>query len=136
MPSVGWIETLKAVLNAAPRRSPLILTNTKGVPRSAAGFSASWRKLWARAGIEGLTFNDLRGTAVTRLALAGCDHAEIRAVTGHTLPGVQDILDRHYLSREELLRRTEAIAKLETGTDFSKHSPKWPNGSAGEAEKA
>ena len=35
-----------------------------------------------KAGIVGLTFNDLRGTAVTRLALAGATEPEIAAITG------------------------------------------------------
>ena len=48
------------------------------------GFSRSWRKACKKAGIVGVTFNDLRGTAVTRLAIAGCTEAEIVAITGHT----------------------------------------------------
>lgn len=118
--SIPVTETLRAVLDTAPRRSPLVLTNTRGVPWTAAGFSASWRKLRARAGIEGLTFNDLRGTAVTRLARAGCDHAEIAAITGHSMGDVGRVLDHHYISRNALLA-DEAIARLGdvSGTVFS-----------------
>jgi integrase len=36
------------------------------------------------AGIDGVSFGDLRGTAVTRLALAGCTVPEICAITGHS----------------------------------------------------
>ena len=36
-----------------------------------------------RAGIHGLRFNDLRGTAVVTLARAGCTVPEIYAFTGH-----------------------------------------------------
>jgi hypothetical protein len=39
-----------------------------------------------------VTFNDLLGTAVTRLAIAGCTEAEITAITGHTLRDVRTIL--------------------------------------------
>jgi hypothetical protein len=49
-----------------------------------------------RAGIVGVTFNDLRGTAVTRLALAGCTEAEIATITGHSLHDVRSILDADY----------------------------------------
>ena len=49
--------------------------------------------------VVGVTFNDLRGTAVTRLAMAGCTEAEIATITGHSLRGVRAILDTHYLSR-------------------------------------
>jgi hypothetical protein len=46
----------------------------------------------------GVTFNDLRGTAVTRLALVGCTEAEIASITGHSLRDVRSILDAHYLT--------------------------------------
>jgi len=68
-----------------------------------------------RAGITGLTFNDLRGTAVTRLALAGSTEAEIAAITGHSLRDVRSILDLHYLHRDPGLAEN-AIAKLERRT--------------------
>jgi integrase len=62
-----------------------------------------------------VTFHDLRGTAVTRLAVAGCTEAEIASITGHSLRDVGAILDAHYLHRDpELAGR--AIAKLETRT--------------------
>lgn len=35
-----------------------------------------------------LTFHDLRGSAVTRLARAECTTAEIATITGHSLKGV------------------------------------------------
>ncbi|WP_088342455.1 MULTISPECIES: tyrosine-type recombinase/integrase [Rhodomicrobium] len=41
-------------------------------------------------------FQDLRDTAVTRLALAGCELAEIAAITGHSLISITSII-RHYL---------------------------------------
>ena len=56
-----------------------------------------------RAGIVGVTFNDLRGTAVTRLAIAGCTEPEIATITGHSLRDVRSILDAHYLHRDPAL---------------------------------
>jgi len=67
----------------------VILTSTDEKPWTADGFRASWRKACAAAGIAGLTFHDLRGTAVTRLAIAGCTEAEIAAITGHSLRDVR-----------------------------------------------
>jgi hypothetical protein len=64
--------------------------------------------------VFGVTFNDLRGTAVTRLALVGCTEAEIASITGHSLRDVRSILDAHYLHRDPELART-AIHKLEMG---------------------
>lgn len=103
---------LKAALAAAPRRSPIILTNKAGRPWTERGFRSSWSTLCKQAGIDGLTFNDLRGTAVTRLALVGCSEAEIVAITGHSLRDVRSILDAHYLHRDPALAEN-AITKLE-----------------------
>lgn len=76
------------------------------------GFRASWRKACEKAGIRDLTFNDLRGTAVTRLALAGSTEAQIATVTGHALAEVKSILDANYLNRDPELAR-QAIKNLE-----------------------
>jgi integrase len=107
---------LKAALDAAPKRSTMMLTNSKGKPWTSDGFRASWRKACAAAGIVGVTFNDLRGTAVTRLALAGCTEAEIATITGHSLRDVRSILDTHYLARDPALGES-AIRKLEMRTE-------------------
>ena len=61
-----------------------------------------------------MTFNDLRGTAVNRLALVGCTEAEIAAITGHSIRDVRSILDAHYLHRDQALAES-AIRKLEMG---------------------
>ena len=78
------------------------------------GFRASFNKARDKAGIVGVTFNDLRGTAVTRLALEGCNEAQIVSITGHSLNDVRSILDAHYLHRDIELARA-AIYKLEMG---------------------
>ncbi len=109
---------LKAALDSAPRRSPVVLTNSEGLPWTADGFRSSWRKACAAAGVTGVTFNDLRGTAVTRLALAECTEAEIATITGHSLRDVRSILDAHYLNRDPALAES-AIRKLERRTDSS-----------------
>lgn len=106
---------LKAALDATKQRSPIVLVNEAGKPWTAQGFSSSFRKAKAKAGIEGVTFNDLRGTAVTRLALSGCSEAEIATLTGHALRDVRSILDSHYLSRDPALAES-AIRKLEKRT--------------------
>ena len=108
-------EPLKIRLDATPKRSTIILTNSDGKPWTSDGFRASWGKACKAAGVVGVTFNDLRGTAVTRLALAGCTEAEIATITGHSLRGVRTILDSHYLSRDPALGES-AIRKLERGT--------------------
>jgi integrase len=105
---------LKAALDATPRRSPIILTNKQGRPWTSDGFRASWRLACTAAGITELRFNDLRGTAVTRLALSGASAPQIAALTGHSLRDVHQILDAHYLHRDPALGEA-AITKLEMG---------------------
>jgi integrase len=106
---------LKAALDATPKRSTLILVSTDNKPWSEDGFRSSGRKACAAAGITGLTFNDLRGTAVTRLAIAGCTVPEIATITGHSLRDVGAILDSNYLDRDPAMAES-AIRKLERGT--------------------
>jgi integrase len=102
---------LRTVLECIPRRSPVMLTNSRGLTWTSDGFRTSWGKAATKAGIVDLHFHDLRGTAVTRLAEAGCTTPEIAAITGHSLKAVEAILDR-YLARTRGLALS-AIAKLE-----------------------
>lgn len=110
---------LKAALDRATKHGPLTLTSTDKTPWTEDGFRSSWRKACAACGITGLTFHDLRGTAVTRLALASCTEAEIAAITGLSLRDVTAILDAHYLHRDPALAEN-AIRKLEKGTKSPK----------------
>ena len=103
---------LKAALDAAPRRSPIMLTSSEGKPWSESGFQGAWGKATLRAGIRGLTFHDLRGTAVVTLARAGCNEVEIYSITGHKPGDVRAILTAHYLPRDAAVAGN-AIAKLD-----------------------
>ncbi|WP_246666852.1 hypothetical protein [Bradyrhizobium guangdongense] len=91
---------------------------------ASAGDSAALAVQWVshvvgmaceRAGISGLTCQDLRGTAVVRLAIAGASVPQIAAVTGHSLKDVEAILDAHYLDRDIQLAEA-AVLKLEART--------------------
>ncbi len=46
------------------------LATKRGTEWTESGFRALWRKACIKAGVSGVTFHDLRGTAVTRLAVA------------------------------------------------------------------
>ena len=113
---------LKVMLDRTPRRGLLILLSSEGTPWTGDGFRSSWKKACKKAGIVGVTFNDLRGTAVTRLAIAGCTEPEIASITGHSLKDVRSILDAHYLHRDPALSEA-AIRKLEAGTKSPKRAP-------------
>ena len=90
--------------------------------RSAREDGTYSRKACKTAGIVGVTFNDLRGTAVTRLALAECTEAEMATITGHTLRDVRSILDANYLHRDPALAEA-AIKKLEARTKTPDQAP-------------
>ena len=109
---------LKIALDAAAKvkKGPIILVNSDGVPWTSDGFRSSWRKACAAAGVVGVTFHDLRGSTVTRLALAGATEAEIATITGHKIGDVRNILDK-YLDRDPALAES-AIRKLETRTNL------------------
>ncbi len=89
-----------------------ILRNTAGGDWTPDGFRASWGKACRSAGISGVTFHDLRGTAVSHLHAAGCTEAEIATITGHSLRDVRSILDANYFHRDVALAES-GIAKLE-----------------------
>jgi len=105
---------LKTVLDARrPEKAEgPILRNTFGEPWTSDGFRASWGKAFDRAklGDSDLHFHDLRGTAVTRLALSGCTTAQIAAITGHSPSDVDEILKAHYLGGQAELA-DQAIVK-------------------------
>jgi integrase len=73
---------LKVVLDSQRRQSTLILVNSRGRAWTENGFRRSWSKASVKAGIRNVTYSDLRGTAVTRLAIAGATEAEISALLG------------------------------------------------------
>ena len=97
-----------------------------GPPWTSDGFRTSWGKLCARAGIIGLTFHNLRGSAATRFATAGASMPEIAEVTGHSLMDVACILDRHYLGKRTALAEA-AIRKLEKSERRTKPSNRFSN---------
>ncbi len=81
---------LKALLARTERRGPMILTTSRSErPWTSDGFRSSWSKACVKAGIVGLTFHDLRGSAVVRLALADATVPQIATFTGHSLRDVE-----------------------------------------------
>jgi integrase len=106
---------LKAILDATSRSSPFIISSGDDRPYTSDGFRATWRKTCERAGVKGLTFHDLRGTAVSRLATAGATEMEIAAITGHAVSDVRSIMDKFYFNRDPAMA-VSAVQKLEKGT--------------------
>lgn len=103
---------LRELFDSLTKHGPVVLTSSDERPWTSSGFRASFRRACAKAKIGDLHFHDLRGTAVTRLALAGCTVTEIAAITGHSLRDVESILEAHYLGGQTALAEA-AIVKLE-----------------------
>lgn len=90
-------DELKRHLDGVKRgNSVTILTNGQGQPW-ATGFKSSWRKAVEKAGIEGKTFHDLRGTFVTLAYRNGASIKEIAEVSGHSEKDAETIIRKHYL---------------------------------------
>lgn len=124
--SIPIHATLRAELDATSDRTGTILKTTDGTPWTSSGFRASWRKACAKAGVKGVTFHDLRGTAVVALALSGCTVPEIVSITGHSLADAEAILNKHYLGRDVRLAEA-AMAKREAHEKRNGDSKKAPD---------
>jgi len=109
--AVPTTTLLRNRLEKMPRTATTILTTSRGTPWTGDGFGSSWDKAKKDAGIEGLTFHDLRGTAITRLHLAGCKEAEIASISGHKVSQITRILDSYLAVSSHLA--DSAIVKLE-----------------------
>jgi integrase len=96
-------DALRDVLAMIPRRSPVILTNSRQRPWS--GFGASFTKAKAKAwpAGENLNFHDLRGTAATKFYLAGLAEREIAEIMGWEEESVKKII-RRYVDRQAALK--------------------------------
>lgn len=122
--SVPFTPALAARIEAMRRRHNAslvvglggrVVRDADGQPYTGDTFSAAWRVTRAAAAetmpsIAGRTFGDLRDTAVTRLALADCTVMQIRAITGHSLETIHQIM-KHYLVLDSRMARS-AIDKL------------------------
>jgi integrase len=79
---------LKAMLDRTRRVATVIRTTSNNTAWREDSFRASWGKACTKADIpDDLTFHHVRGSAVTRLAEAGCEVPEIATITGHSLKG-------------------------------------------------
>ena len=101
----------KALLDKTPKRALTILTSPTGKPWGKVNFQHKWRAATLAAGLDGLHFHDLRGTACTRLSEAGATPQEIAAVLGWTVKTVNAMLDTYQAMTAAL--SDSAIAKLE-----------------------
>ena len=105
------LPELRAALDAAPKTSTyFVVSEETRRPYKQDNFKHLCTKLIRGAGFTGKTFQDLRRSAVVRLAMAGCTIPEIASITGHSLARVEQILQT-YLPRTTGLAR-QAIERV------------------------
>jgi integrase len=75
-------DGLRDVLARIPKRSPTVLTNSKGRPWTGDGFGTVFSSARLAAGIGDLHFHDLRGTAATKFYVAGLSERVIAEILG------------------------------------------------------
>ncbi|MGV8855209.1 MAG: tyrosine-type recombinase/integrase [Devosia sp.] len=133
---VPCTQALRRMLDGMERSEMVILKTKTGRRWTARYFKGQWEAASKAAGIVGLHFHDLRGTAVTMLAEAGCSVPEIASITGHSLKSVHGILER-YLARTATLATT-AMEKFEnaSSTDFANRLQTTENGRVKTAAKS
>lgn len=128
-------KALRKMLDRLDRNAAVVLTTKTKRPWTARYFKAQWETASKKAGITELHFHDLRGTAVTMLAEAGCTTPQIATITGHSLKTVTAILDK-YLARTRVLAG-EAVTLFENAksTRFANRlQTRTPNSSKGDAK--
>lgn len=114
--AIPCTNALRVMLDGMERSQAVILTTTKGRPFTKRHFGSQWRQAMKAAGMESspLHFHDLRGTAITMLAEAGCSIPQIVSITQHSLATATQILDV-YMSRTRHLAN-QAIAQFENAS--------------------
>lgn len=93
-------DDLRAVLARVPKRSPIILTNTRRRPWKNNGFGTAFNraKIAASMGEQDLHFHDLRGTAATKFYIAGLQVRVIAEILAWSEDQVEKII-RRYVAR-------------------------------------
>lgn len=97
-------------MNSAVRAELVALSLQKREDQQVFGVSdikTTWKTAKRLAGIEGLRLHDLRHTAATRLADAGCDAFTIAAILGHS--SIQMSARYTHASDDRKRRALEAI---------------------------
>ena len=101
-------DILPVLRDAKETERQRVLVNSFKQNWTSSGFRASWRTEMARLGIKGVTFHDLRGTAIT-FAYANLDRSHdekiklIAEISGHSADDAEAIIRKHYLAGQEVV---------------------------------
>lgn len=109
-------DDLRNVLARIPRRSTMILTNSKRRPWTADGFGSSFNTAKKNAGLaeKDLHFHDLRGTAATKFHIADLPVRVIAEILAWNEDQIERII-RRYIGRaaatKEIIRQLNEARK-------------------------
>jgi integrase len=111
---IPMYDELREFLGSLPRRGETVLTNSRGEPWK--GFGSSWNKALYEAGLHDsdLHFHDLRGTAATRMYVAGLTIREIAQFLAWSEDRVERLIER-YVKRDEIMR--DRIRRINASRD-------------------
>jgi integrase len=96
-------EELRSLLAEIPKVATTIVTNTRGQPWTEDGLKTMWGRARDASGVEKKHFHDLRGTAATKLCLAGLNDNQIAAIIGWKPKRVAEIRAR-YVHRDMIVQ--------------------------------
>lgn len=102
-------DILPILQDAKETKRQRVLVNSFGQNWTSSGFKSSWRKEMARLHIHGVTFHDLRGTAITfaYANLGDRSHEDkiqlIAEISGHSKEDAEAVIRRHYLAGQEVI---------------------------------
>jgi len=110
-----WIApapAIRTILEAAKANNQArVLLNSQGDTWTSSGFRASWGDEMKRLGITGLTFHDLRGSAITYAyasLVSTMSHGEavknIAEISGHEEKEAESIIRRFYLAGDSVVQ--------------------------------
>ncbi len=136
--AIPCTPALRGMLDGMKRQGAVILTTSTGRPYKARYFGRQWDDAFAKSGLEGtdLHFNDLRGTAVTLLAQAGCTIPQIVAITKHSLESATRILEVYLDPTRHLAEQAISLFENASATEFANRLQTGPQiGPAREGEK-
>lgn len=102
-------DEIKPLLRKAKEENRTrILLNSFGEVWTSSGFDTSFRKEMKRLEISGVTFHDLRGTAITYAYAHGLDIERIAEISGHSKSECETIIRKNYLAGGDVI---DAIRK-------------------------
>lgn len=95
VPLTPAAQTILAEIATPKKRALVVLTNSRGNAWSKDGFKTMFGKAKAKAGLGHIHFHDLRGTAATRLFLAGSPKRDIATIMGWSETAVDALLTKY-----------------------------------------